>query len=89
VNLGVSTDLSFIGLVANASVIVQMVMLLLLAVSLFSWWYIFLKMFAIRQATAQSDAFEREFWSGNDLASMAQRAADGYGKGGSVANFRK
>jgi biopolymer transport protein TolQ len=94
VNLGVSTDLSFIGLVANASVIVQMVMLLLLAVSLFSWWYIFLKMFAIRQATAQSDAFEREFWSGNDLASMAQRAADGYGKGGSMerifeAGFRE
>lgn len=93
-NLGVSTDLSFIGLVTNASVIVQMVMLLLLAASLFSWWYIFLKMFSIRQATAQSDAFEREFWSGNDLASMAQRATDGYGKGGSMerifeAGFRE
>ena len=93
-NLGVSADISFIGLVANASVVVQLVMLLLLGASLFSWWYIFLKMFAIRQATAQSEAFEREFWSGADLGTLAQRAADGYGKGGSMerifeAGFRE
>jgi biopolymer transport protein TolQ len=94
VNLGASTDLSFIGLVANASVVVQLVMLLLLGASLVSWWYIFLKMFAVRQATAQSDSFEREFWSGVDLATLAQRAADGNGKGGSMerifeAGFRE
>ena len=42
-------DLSFIHLITNASVLVQLVMGLLLLVSLMSWWYIFLKMFAIRK----------------------------------------
>lgn len=60
-------DLSFIHLITNASVLVQLVMALLLFVSLLSWWYIFLKMFAIRKETKLTEEFEDEFWSNPNL----------------------
>ena len=63
----VTEDLSFITLITNASIIVQIVMAMLLCVSLMSWNYIFRKRFAIRTARTQTDQFEREFWSGGSL----------------------
>jgi biopolymer transport protein TolQ len=63
----VTQDLSFIHLVSNASVLVQLVMALLLAVSLLSWWYIFLKMFAIRRESSLTEEFEEEFWHNQNL----------------------
>ncbi|MDP5009400.1 MAG: protein TolQ, partial [Glaciimonas sp.] len=51
----VTQDLSFLTLITNASVLVQLVMLLLLAVSVMSWTYIFRKMFAIKKARAQTE----------------------------------
>ncbi len=63
-------DLSFIPMIENASFLVQMVMGVLLLVSLMSWWYIFLKMFSIRQARNQSDAFEEAFWGNPDLGTL-------------------
>ena len=42
-----------------------------------SWTYIFMKIFSIRRARRQADAFEREFWSGADLVGLYQRAASG------------
>lgn len=68
----VTQDLSFISLIANASILVQLVLLLLLTVSVFSWTYIFHKMFALRSARAQTEAFERAFWSGGNLAALYQ-----------------
>ena len=49
-------------------------MLLLLLLSLWSWWQIFLKMFALKRAAAKTDAFEDEFWKGGDLNALFQRA---------------
>jgi biopolymer transport protein TolQ len=63
----VTQDLSFIHLITNASVLVQLVMVLLLSVSAMSWTYIFRKMFSIKNAQAQTEEFERAFWSGGDL----------------------
>ena len=62
-------------MVAHASVVVQAVMLLLLLLSLWSWWQIFLKMFALRRAESSTDAFEDEFWKGGDLNALFQRAS--------------
>ena len=92
--MGVTQDLSFISLITNASVLVQLVLLLLLLGSLVSWWYIFLKMFAIKQAVQQSEEFEREFWSGTDLNTLYQRASASHGGVGSMerifeAGFRE
>ncbi|MDW8470188.1 MAG: protein TolQ [Burkholderiales bacterium] len=63
-------------LVVGASPVVKGVMLLLVAVSFMSWMFIFRKWFAIRRAREQTDRFEREFWSGNDLAALYQGAVN-------------
>jgi biopolymer transport protein TolQ len=73
----VTHDLTIVSMIANASIVVKLVMLLLVLASLYSWTYIFLKLFGIRRARAQSDAFEREFWSGSDLVGLYQRASGG------------
>ncbi len=70
----VTQDLSFVHLITNASVLVQLVMALLVAVSVMSWTYIFRKMFAIKNARRQTEEFERAFWSGGDLNALYQDA---------------
>jgi biopolymer transport protein TolQ len=63
----VTQDLSLIHLITNASVLVQAVMGLLLLVSLMSWWFIFIKLFAIRQETKSAESFEEAFWRMGNL----------------------
>ena len=70
--MSVTQDMDLWNLVMNASVVVKAVMLLLVAVSFMSWMFIFRKWFAIRNARAQTEQFEREFWSGNDLNALYQ-----------------
>jgi biopolymer transport protein TolQ len=72
--LNVHTDLSFVSLVMQASVVVQAVMALLAFLSLWSWWQIFLKRFQIRRAERDTGEFEDEFWKGGDLADLYTRA---------------
>lgn len=67
-------DLSLFQLIGNASLPVQLVMGLLLGVSLLSWWYIFLKMFAVRAAVKQTREFEDAFWSNSNLVALYQQA---------------
>ena len=73
----VTHDLSILSLISQASVLVQLVMALLAGLSLVSWYWIFRKAFQIRQARAQTDEFERDFWSGGDLNALYQSAATG------------
>ena len=72
--MSVTQDLDIWTLIVHASVVVKVVMLLLLAVSFMSWMFIFQKWFSIRRANSQTDRFEREFWSGNDLNALYQGA---------------
>lgn len=67
------TDLSYLALIIGASPVVQIVMLLLLLASLASWVVIFEKRKTIRRSRAAADIFERNFWSGGDLAEMYDR----------------
>ena len=73
-------DLSILQMVLHASLVVQLVMLLLMVVSMASWAAIFRKLFALKRVKLLNDTFEREFWSGtslNDLfAAAAQNARD-------------
>ena len=73
--MNVTQDMSFLPLILNASIPVQLVMGLLLLVSLMSWWFIFMKMFAVRLAGKQSDKFEEEFWNNSDLDKLYQEIA--------------
>jgi len=68
-------DLSILQLVLNASWTVQMVVLLLVAVSIASWAAIFRKMFALKRVNSLNDEFEREFWSGTSLNDLFSAAA--------------
>ncbi|MGA7984733.1 MAG: protein TolQ [Burkholderiales bacterium] len=72
--MNVTQDLDFWTLVVHATFVVKVVLALLLAVSFMSWMYIFQKWFVIRRARAQTEQFEREFWSGNDLNALYQGA---------------
>jgi len=71
--LNVHADLSFITLILQASIVVQAVVALLALLSLWSWWQIFLKLFQLRRASRDTDAFEDQFWKGGDLADLYQR----------------
>jgi len=82
--MSVSEDLSLLSLITNASVLVQLVMALLLAMSLVSWWFIFRKMFVVRHALRRTDEFERSFWSGADLGTLHQTAAANRSEAGSM-----
>ena len=68
----VTQDMEIWTLIANASIVVKAVMVLLLAVSFMSWMFIFRKLITIRRAREQTESFEREFWSGNDLSLLYQ-----------------
>ncbi len=65
-----STDLSFVHLIANASLLVQLVLLALLSVSVVSWAMIFHKRVALSRARREADAFEDQFWSLEDLTPL-------------------
>ena len=73
--MNVHADLSFVHLILNASIVVQAVVVVLVLLSLWSWWQIFLKMFQLRRAARDTDRFEDEFWKGGDLAELYQRVA--------------
>ena len=93
-NPDLTQDLSFVHLVLNASVPVQIVMALLLAASLMSWWFIFIKLFAIKRAKRVTERFEREFWGGGDINAMYQRISAERGSAGEMerifeAGFRE
>jgi biopolymer transport protein TolQ len=72
----VTQDLDIWTLILHASRVVKVVMGLLVIVSFMSWMFIFQKWFSIRRANAQTDKFEREFWSGNDLNALYQGAVN-------------
>ncbi|HCB15139.1 MAG TPA: protein TolQ [Gammaproteobacteria bacterium] len=66
-------EMSFWSLVANASLIVQLIMLVLALISLGSWWVIVKKQLVLSSAKGAADQFEDDFWSGIDLASLYAR----------------
>lgn len=68
-------DTSIISLILEASFLVQLVMLLLLGLSIFSWVIIRAKWIMVRDAKVAADYFERRFWSGADLAELYAKIA--------------
>ena len=67
-----SSDLNFFDLFLQASLLVQFVMVLLLAVSIFSWAFIFERSKALNFARSEMKKFEDKFWSGVDLNKLYQ-----------------
>ncbi len=67
-----SSELSFFDLFLEASLLVQLVMLLLLVTSMVSWAFIFQRGKALNQAQVDLKKFEDKFWSGADLNKLYQ-----------------
>lgn len=62
-----TTDLSLISLISQASIVVQAVMLVLLVFSVISWSIIISRGFALKRAKKSLKVFEERFHSGYDL----------------------
>lgn len=72
-----TAELSLWRLFADAGLLVQMIMLLLLGMSVVSWALIFQYRRLLKQTTQRSEHFEHEFWSGTELGTMYQKLASG------------
>ena len=64
-----NADLSLMSLISEASLLVQIVMLILLLISVYSWTIIFKKRSELADAPRDADLFEDKFWLGNELIS--------------------
>jgi len=67
-----SVDMSLLGLIMDASLVVKLVMLILLLASISSWILIFVKYGVLRKANQEADDFESRFWSGTSLDKLYQ-----------------
>ena len=67
------TDLSYLQLVLNASLPVQLVLLILLLTSVVSWAIIYIKFKILKEARGESNLFEERFWSAEDLTPLYTR----------------
>ena len=87
--MNVNGDLSFLSLIMGASIPVQIVMLILILASLFSWKYIFIKIKTIKAAEEDAEEFEKYFWAGAQLKQLYDSAsAMGVNIGGLKAIFK-
>lgn len=69
-------DFSMLALFARASLTVQIVMLLLLASSVWAWTIFFQKLAVYRAARRQMAKFEAKFWSGDPLDDLYDQMSD-------------
>ena len=75
-------DMSIVSLVMQASLVVQLVMLLLVGLSVTSWAAIFRKLMAIKRIQQLNEEFERIFWSGTSLNELFAAASQNARRGG-------
>ncbi len=85
--MDVSHNLSFMALIGNASFLVQCVMLILLGMSVMSWWYIFRKIFALRETTEQTNSFEEGFVGSSDLPGLYEKTVKSQDRGASLSRI--
>jgi len=85
--MNASSDMSFFTLIAGASLPVQLVMLILVITSLFSWWYIFIKVATIKRAEKDAEHFEETFWTGGDLNKLYDSVTAGRRKPQGMASI--
>lgn len=75
-------DMSILHLVLQASWVVQLVMLILVAASVASWATIFRKSQALKRVRRLNEEFEEDFWSGNSLNDLYTSATQNAKNGG-------
>ena len=74
-----ATDLTVWSLFLQADIVVKLVILLLVAASVWSWAIIFDKVILLRRLRRRADAFEEAFWSGGTLDDLYDRVSNNLG----------
>jgi biopolymer transport protein TolQ len=82
-----STSVSFASLILNASLIVQLVMLLLFLASIYGWYLIVQLELNHRKSRQADEQFEKGFWAGSDLKQLYQTAQSNPARAGLEAIF--
>lgn len=82
-----SSELSLFRLLLEASIPVQLVMLLLVGISIVSWSYIFSKRAAIKRTLKQTRRFEDDFWTGGDLTVLQKTISTRRDEHGALARI--
>ncbi|MEI2418210.1 protein TolQ [Orrella sp. JC864] len=82
-----TADMSILTLILDASIPVQLIMLILVGISIMSWTFIFSKRAALKKAEAQTRRFEDDFWSGGDLSMLQQAVASRRAEHGPLARI--
>ncbi len=70
----VQEEISILGLILDASFVVQLVMLSLVLASIVSWYFIFQRAVFFKAAKKAQLSFEGRFWSGMDLSQLYKEA---------------
>lgn len=82
-----SANLDLLQLVLDASLPVQLIMLLLVVGSVLSWVIIFRKRSVIARAQKEAERFEERFWSGAELTKLYAGATQGRGPVGGMESI--
>ena len=82
-----SANLDLLQLVLDASLPVQLIMLLLVVGSVVSWVIIFRKRSVIARAQKEAERFEERFWSGAELTKLYAGATQGRGPVGGMESI--
>ena len=81
------SDMSLLSLVSRASILVQLVMVVLLAASVLSWVIIVVKYKFIKSARKEALRFEDQFWSGINLSDLYTRTRRNTGNQSGMARI--
>lgn len=80
-------DMSILSLITNASVVVQLIMLMLLLASVASWTIILKKRRQLAVAEKQAKKFEARFWKAEDLTALYHQVRESGASTGMAAIF--
>lgn len=78
--------LNIFKLIADASILVQAVMAVLLVLSFLSWVIIIRKVTQLKAAMEEAESFEERFWSGADLAQLFREVSNRGATNGGMEN---
>ena len=79
-----NTGVDIFKLIAEASILVKLVMLVLLVFSFLSWVIIIRKHQQLNAAMQEAEGFEERFWSGADLAQLFREVSNRGGENGGM-----
>jgi biopolymer transport protein TolQ len=92
--MNVAHDLSFLALISNASLLVKLVMLILLGLSVVSWWHMIRKYAFFRETLDHTEQFEKTWQDSKDYEALYRKVSSERIRGASTerifeAGFRE